>query len=73
VVRTPRLARALFFTAKIGAPVREELFSAVATILAFVMSFDDPEREATPAVFVPADLDFDERGDRRKPGAPLPI
>jgi flagellar biosynthetic protein FlhB len=73
VVRTPRLARALFFTAKLGSPVREELFGAVATILAFVMSFDDPEREATPAVFVPPEFDFDETGDRRKPGAPLPI
>lgn len=69
VVRTPRLARALFFTAKIGAPVREELFSAVATILAFVMSFDAPEAEAAPAVFVPPELDFDEAGERRKPGA----
>jgi flagellar biosynthetic protein FlhB len=73
VVRTPRLARALFFTARIGAPVREELFGAVATILAFVMSFDDPEHEATPAVFVPPAFDFDEAGERRKPGAPLPI
>ena len=69
VVRTPRLARALFFTAKIGAPVREELFGAVATILAFVMSFDAPEVEAPPAVFVPPELDFDEVGERRKPGA----
>jgi flagellar biosynthesis protein FlhB len=73
VVRTPRLARALFFTAKLGSPVREELFSAVATILAFVMSFDDPEREATPAVFVPPEFDFDEAGERRKPGAPGPL
>ena len=73
VVRTPRLARALFFTAKIGAPVREELFGAVATILAFVMSFDAPEAEAAPAVFVPPDFDFDETGERRKPGAPMPL
>ena len=49
VIRTPRLARALFFTAKRGMPVREELFSAVATILAFVMSFDAPDPEAAPA------------------------
>jgi flagellar biosynthetic protein FlhB len=63
----------LFFTAKIGSPVREELFSAVATILVFVMSFDDPEREAAPAVFVPPDFDFDAGGERRKPGAPGPL
>jgi flagellar biosynthetic protein FlhB len=68
VIRSPRLARALFFTARRGDPVREELFNAVATILAFVMSFDAPEAEAVPPVFVPPDFDFDEAGDRRKPG-----
>lgn len=68
VIRTPRLARALFFTARRGEPVREELFGAVATILAFVMSFDDPDEGAAPAVFVPPAFDFDERGGRRAPG-----
>lgn len=73
VIRTPRLARALFFTAARGEAVREELFSAVATILAFVMSFDAPQETPAPAVFVPPDFDFDESGGRRKPGAPLPL
>lgn len=68
VIRTPRLARALFFTAKRGQPVREELFSAVATILAFVLSFDDPDPEAAPPVHVPPAFDFNEHGERRKPG-----
>jgi flagellar biosynthetic protein FlhB len=69
VIRSPRLARALFFTARRGDPVREELFGAVATILAFVMSFDAPETEAVPSVFVPPAFDFDEAGERRRPGA----
>ncbi|KPF79500.1 hypothetical protein IP88_01885 [alpha proteobacterium AAP81b] len=73
VIRSPRLARALFFTARIGAPVREELFAAVATILAFVMRFDDAEHEAPPPVVVPPDFDFDAAGGRRKPGAALPL
>ncbi len=73
VIRTPRLARALFFTARLGEPVREELFSAVATILAFVMSFDAPEAEATPPVFVPPAFDFDAAGARRKPGVAVPL
>ena len=73
VVQTPRLARALFFTARAGTPVREELFGAVAIILAFVMRFGDPDTMAVPAVFVPPEFDFDETGARRKPGAPLPI
>jgi flagellar biosynthetic protein FlhB len=73
VIRTPRLARALFFTARPGMAVREELFAAVATILAFVMRFDDADSMAAPAVFVPPEFDFDETGARRKPGTPLPI
>jgi flagellar biosynthesis protein FlhB len=73
IIRTPRLARALFWSAKRGQMVRPELFAAVATILAFVMRFDDPEGEATPDVFVPPALDFDEHGQPRKPGAPLPL
>ncbi|MFZ4689127.1 MAG: EscU/YscU/HrcU family type III secretion system export apparatus switch protein [Polymorphobacter sp.] len=68
VIRTPRLARALFFSARRGDAVREELFGAVATILAFVIRFDAPEVEAAPAVFVPPDFDFDETGARRRPG-----
>ena len=36
-VRSPLLARALFFTGDIGADVSEELFSAVASILAYVL------------------------------------
>jgi flagellar biosynthesis protein FlhB len=73
IIRTPRLARALFWSAKRGQQVRAELFPAVATILAFVMRFDDPETEATPDVFVPPALDFDEHGQPRKAGAPLSL
>jgi flagellar biosynthetic protein FlhB len=73
IIRTPRLARALFWSARRGEMVRPELFQAVATILAFVMRFDDPEGEAVPDVFVPPALDFDENGQPRKPGAPLPL
>lgn len=73
VVRAPRLARALFFTARRGQMVREELFAAVATVIAFVLSFDDPEHEAAPFVPVPPAYDFDERGRRRKPGPPVPL
>jgi flagellar biosynthetic protein FlhB len=71
VVRSPRLARALFFTARPGVPVREELYGAVATILAFIMSLGDPD--APPAVSVPPEFDLDEAGARRKPGAALPL
>ena len=61
-VRSPLLARALFFTGDIGADVAEDLFSAVASVLAYVLqlergtnpSFVDPEE--------PNDLLYDEFG-----------
>jgi flagellar biosynthetic protein FlhB len=72
VVRSPRLARALFFTARLGGPVREELYLAVATVLAFVMQLD-ADLEAVPEVSVPPAFDLDETGEPRKPGAALPL
>jgi flagellar biosynthetic protein FlhB len=72
VVRSPRLARALFFTARLGGPVREELYLAVATVLAFVMQMD-ADLEAVPEVSVPPAFDLDETGEPRKPGAALPL
>jgi flagellar biosynthetic protein FlhB len=73
VVRSPRLARALFFSARVGQGVREELYVAVATVLAFVMRVDAADREDVPPVDVPPAFDFDEAGARRKPGTPLPL
>ncbi|MDA8839742.1 EscU/YscU/HrcU family type III secretion system export apparatus switch protein, partial [bacterium] len=63
-VRSPLLARALFFTGDIGVDVAEDLFSAVASVLAYVLqlergtnpSFEDPN--------IPTDLMFDEFGSK---------
>ena len=71
IVRSPRLARAVFFTGRIGDTVREELFGAVAIVIAYVLSFD--ARADLPAVAVPPEFDFDETGQRRKPGTPVPL
>ncbi len=71
IVRAPRLARAVYFTGRIGDTVREELFGAVAIVIAYVLSFDAPD--APPSVAVPRDFDFDETGARRKPGTPAPL
>ncbi len=75
IVRAPRLARAVFFTGRIGDVVREELFGAVAIVIAYVLSFDSPADvgDAAPAVQVPPAFDFDESGARRKPGTPAPL
>ena len=63
-VRSPLLARALYFTSDIGSDVSEDLFSAVASVLAYVhqlergadLPFEDPE--------VPKDLLYDEFGSK---------
>ena len=64
VVRSPLLARALFFTGDIGHDVSEQLFSAVASVLAYVLQIErgvdanlaDPE--------LPDDLMYDEFGQK---------
>ncbi len=64
VVRSPLLARALFFTGDIGYDVSEQLFSAVASVLAYVLqlvrgveaNFPDPE--------LPDDLMYAEFGQK---------
>ena len=61
-VRSPLLARALFFTGDIGADVAEDLFSAVASVLAYVLQL---ERGANPSFEnpeIPNDLLYDEFG-----------
>ena len=40
IVRSPLLARALFFTGDIGAAISEQLYSAVASILAYVYQLE---------------------------------
>ena len=63
-VQSPVLARALYFTSDIGSDVSEDLFSAVASVLAYVLqlergadlSFEDPE--------IPEDLQYDEFGSK---------
>ncbi|SFS12984.1 EscU/YscU/HrcU family type III secretion system export apparatus switch protein [Sphingomonas jatrophae] len=66
VLRYPQLARALYFTARTGQTVREDLYLAVATVLAFVFNLDrslDAESRQ-PDVTVPPDARFDEDGRR---------
>lgn len=62
----PQLTRAIYFTARAGRVIPEELFVAVATVLAFVFQL---ERAATdgivqPAVDVPPSHHFDPEGRR---------
>ncbi len=61
VLRYPQLTRAIYFTATVGQPIRDELFGAVAAVLAFVLYLDTTNR-SQPDVEVPEMLRYDETG-----------
>lgn len=61
VLSYPLLARAVFFTSKLGQEIRDDLYVAVASVLAFVFSVER-DRMAQPAVDVPEAARFDEHG-----------
>jgi len=62
VLEYPMLARSVYFTTRENMVIREELFIAVASVLAFVMSLKRGERPARPVIDVPTALRFDEFG-----------
>ena len=64
IFQSPLLARALFFTGEIGAEIHEELFSAVAAVLAFIFRIANGENLEVPDIEVPEDLQFNETGER---------
>jgi flagellar biosynthetic protein FlhB len=64
ILSYPQLARAVYFTTRTGHIIREDLYLAVATVLAFVFSLDatTAAARAGPAVTVPPGARFDEKG-----------
>ena len=67
VLEYPQLARAVYFTTKVNQMVREELYIAVAVLVAFVLSLKRGERAQMPKVQVPEELQFDADGKPEKP------
>ncbi len=63
----PALARSVYFTTRENQVIREELYAAVAGVLAFVLSLKRGERPLAPAIEVPVALRFDADG-RLDPG-----
>jgi flagellar biosynthetic protein FlhB len=63
VLEYPQLARALYFTTTKGQMVREELYIALAALVAFVLALKRGQRPRRPVVEVPEALRFD--GDGR--------
>ena len=63
VLEYPQLARAVYFTTRPNQMVREELYVALASLVAFVMALKRGQRPRRPVVEVPQSLRFD--GDGR--------
>jgi len=64
MLRYPELTRAIYYTTRAGQMIREDLYIAVATILAFVFNIETALAEGVtqPNVDVPTDVRFDEDG-----------
>ena len=58
----PALARSVYFTTRENQVIREELYAAVAAVLAFVFSLRRGESPPRPAIEVPLALRFDTDG-----------
>lgn len=63
VLEYPTLARAVYFTTRPNQMVREELYVALASLVAFVMALKRGQRPRRPAIDVPQSLRFN--GDGR--------
>ena len=63
----PQLTRAIYFTARAGRVIPEELFVAVATVLAFVFQLERAAADGVtqPAVDIPPSHRFDPEGRRQ--------
>ena len=66
VFRSPLLARALYYTGEIGAEIAEQLYQAVAVVLAYLYRVDRGEVLAEPEVEIPESLRFTENGQPLK-------
>lgn len=66
VVQVPPLARALYYTGEVGEEIAEQLYTAVATILAYVYRLDRGDWDIQPDVDLPKDLRLDEFGRPEK-------
>lgn len=61
-VQIPVLARALYFTGDIGMEINEQLYAAVAAVLAHVYRLDRGEGSVLPDIELPPELRFSEFG-----------
>jgi flagellar biosynthetic protein FlhB len=62
VLEYPQLARAIYYTSREGQEVRDDLYLAIATVLAFVFNLNMAAGGLPPPIEVPAAARFDENG-----------
>ncbi len=62
VFQSPLLARAIYFTGEIGKEISENLYSAIASVLAYIFKIERGEETDYPDFDIPNELNFDEYG-----------
>ncbi|WP_419807821.1 EscU/YscU/HrcU family type III secretion system export apparatus switch protein [Sphingomonas sp.] len=62
ILEYPQLARAIYYTSREGQEVRDDLYLAIATVLAFVFNLNAAAGGSPPPIDVPAGARFDENG-----------
>ncbi len=62
VLEYPALARAVYYTSREGQEVRDDLYLAIATVLAFVFGLNAERGGTQPVIDVPTTAKFDENG-----------
>ena len=62
VLEYPALARAVYYTSREGQEVRDDLYLAIATVLAFVFGLNERMGGSPPPIDVPFSARFDENG-----------
>lgn len=62
ILEYPAIARALYYTSREGQEIRDDLYVAIATILAFVFGLNAEAGGTAPIVPVPSSARFDENG-----------
>ena len=65
VLESPALARALYFTSRENQEIRDDLYAAIATVLAFVFNVNARAGGTLPSIDVPATARFDENGEKQ--------
>lgn len=65
VLEYPQLARAVYYTSREGQEVRDDLYQAIAVVLAFVFGVNKQAGSVLPPVIVPPTAWFDENGQKQ--------